>query len=162
MVVISDTSPLTALLHAGRDELLRAIFDRVVIPPSVQSELRRAHASLPSWLEIIAPQTIPASISEAGPDAGETEAIALAVELRPDALLIDERLGRRLAIQHGLPVTGLLGLVVLAKQRRLVTEIVPVIHELQDKGHCWFGHELLREVCETVGNIGNDHRTSNI
>lgn len=151
MVVISDTSPLTALLLAHRDELLRELFDRVVIPPSVQSELLRAHAGLPSWIEVIAPQMIPVSVSEAGLDSGETEAIALALELQPDMLLIDERLGRRLAIRHGLPIMGLLGLVVLAKQRRLIAEIVPVIGELQDKGNCWFGHELLVEVCHSVG-----------
>jgi predicted nucleic acid-binding protein len=47
MVFISDTSPLTALLLVRRAELLRGLFDRVVIPPSVQSELLRAHAALP-------------------------------------------------------------------------------------------------------------------
>lgn len=150
MVVISDTSPLTALLLARRDKLLRELFDRVVLPPSVQSELLRAHAALPSWIEVIAPEVIPVSVSEAGLDPGETEAIALALELRPDMLLIDERLGRRLAVRHGLPVTGLLGLLVLAKQRRLIAEIVPVIGELQEKGNCWFGHELLVEVCRSV------------
>ncbi len=150
MVVISDTSPLTALLLVGQEELLRGIFARVVIPPSVQRELRRAHTTLPSWIEVIAPQMIPASVSAAGLDPGETEAIALALELHPHTLLIDERLGRRLAVRHGLPVTGLLGLVVLAKQRRLIAEIVPVIGELQDHGNCWFGRELLVAVCRSV------------
>jgi len=78
MVVISDTSPLTALLLARREELLRDLFGRVVIPPSVQIELLRTHAKLPSWIEVIAPQMIPASVSDAGLDLGETEAIALA------------------------------------------------------------------------------------
>lgn len=151
MVVISDTAPLTALLQAGQTELLRALFERVVIPPAVRGELLRAHPTLPSWLEVIAPQTIPATVRGAGLDLGETEAIALAIELQPDALLMDERLGRRLAMRHGLPVTGLLGVVVLAKQRRLISDVAPVIRELQDKGHCWFGRELLIEVCESVG-----------
>lgn len=55
------------------------------------------------------------------------------------------------AMRQWLTVTGLLGFVVLAKQRKLVAEIVPVIHELQDKGRCWFGHKLLCEVCRSVG-----------
>lgn len=153
MVVISDTSPLTALLLAGRGELLRSLFDRVVIPPAVQIELLRAHSALPTWIEIMAPHAIPSSISEAGLDLGETEAIALALELHPDTLLIDERLGRRLAIRHGLPVTGLLGLLVLAKQRGLIVEVAPVVRELRDKGNCWFGQELLIAVCEATGEI---------
>lgn len=41
--------------------------------------------------------------------AAANPAIAIALELHPDTLLIDERLGRRLAMKHGLPVTGLLG-----------------------------------------------------
>jgi predicted nucleic acid-binding protein len=57
MLVISDTTPLTALLLTRRDVLLRQIFDRVVIPPAVQSELHRVHAALPAWIEVIAPQT---------------------------------------------------------------------------------------------------------
>jgi predicted nucleic acid-binding protein len=151
MVVISDTSPLTALLQAGREQLLQALFVRVVVPPAVQRELLRAHTSLPPWLEVIAPIEVPASVSSSGLDAGETEAIALALELHPDVLLMDERLGRRLAQQHGLPVAGLLGLVVLAKQRRLIDEVAPVVRELQLKGGCWFGRELLVEICRSLG-----------
>jgi predicted nucleic acid-binding protein len=153
MVIISDTSPLTALLLAGRGDLLTSLFDRVVIPPAVEMELRCAHAELPEWLEVASPQSIPASILEGGLDAGETEAIALALELHPDTLLMDERLGRRLAQRHGLPVTGLLGLLVLAKNSGLITSVVSVIEELQDKGNCWFGHQLLTEVCAAVGEI---------
>lgn len=133
--------------------MLQSLFDRVVIPPAVQSELLRAHAILPSWIEIVVPQSRPASVSEGGLDAGETEAIALTLELHPDTLLINERLGRRLAMRHGLPVTGLLGLLVLAKTRGLIAGAVPVIHELQEKGNCWFGHNLLLEVCAAVGEV---------
>lgn len=155
MVVISDTSPLTALLLADHAELLRVLFARVVIPPAVQRELLCAHTRLPSWIEVIPPHHIPASITDAGLDAGETEAIALALELHPDTLLMDERLGRRLAMKHGLPVTGLLGMLVLAKKHELVEKIVPVIHQLQTKGNCWFGHALLMDVCSAVGEEWN-------
>jgi ABC-type arginine transport system permease subunit len=47
MVIISDTSPLTALLLLGRGDLLTSLFERVVIPPAVERELLCAHASLP-------------------------------------------------------------------------------------------------------------------
>jgi len=153
MVIISDTSPLTALLLIGRGDLLTSLFERVVIPPAVERELLCAHADLPPWLEVTAPQRIPASVLEGGLDAGETEAIALALDLHPDTLLMDERLGRRLAQQHGLPVTGLLGLLALAKNSGLICAVVPVIRDLQDKGNCWFGHQLLTEVCAAVGKV---------
>jgi predicted nucleic acid-binding protein len=153
MVIISDTSPLTALLLIGRGDLLTSLFERVVIPPAVQRELLCAHADLPHWLEVTAPQRIPASVLEGGLDAEETEAIALALDLHPDTLLMDERLGRRLAQRHGLPVTGLVGLLALAKNSGLISAVVPVIRDLQDKGNCWFGHQLLTEVCAAVGEV---------
>lgn len=151
MLVISDTSPLTALLLARRELLLRQLFERVAIPPAVEKELHRVHAKLPDWIEVIAPQSIPFSVADAGLDAGETEAIALALELHPEALLMDERLGRRLATRHGLAVTGLLGFLVLAKQQRLIDAVAPVIQELQIRGNCWFSQELIKDVCRTVG-----------
>jgi len=153
MLVISDTSPLTALLLAKRELLLRQLFERVVIPPAVESELHRVHSSLPDWIEVIAPQTIPLSVSDAGLDPGETEAIALALELHPDAVLMDERLGRRLAVRHGLAVTGLLGFLVLAKHQKLIDAVAPAIQELQALGNCWFSHDLLKEVCHSVGEV---------
>mgnify|MGYP002783577530 CR=1 FL=1 len=153
MVIISDTSPLTALLLVGQGELLTSLFDRVVIPPAVERELLRAHTILPSWIEVTAPKELPISILEAGLDAGETEAIALAMELHPDTLLMDERLGRRLAVRHGLQVTGLLGLLVLAKNTGRINAVAPLIRDLQDKGNCWFGHQLLIEVCTSAGEV---------
>ena len=45
MLVISDTSPLTALLLTQHEMLLCQLFDRVVIPPAVQGELLRAHTA---------------------------------------------------------------------------------------------------------------------
>ena len=54
MVIISDTSPLTALLLSHHAELLPALFARVVIPPAVESEPPRAHSQLPSWIQGIA------------------------------------------------------------------------------------------------------------
>ena len=56
-------------------------------------------------------------------DRGEAEAIAslaignaLALELNAGELLIDERLGRREATRLGLPITGVLGILLVAKQ----------------------------------------------
>ncbi|MBB5034399.1 DUF3368 domain-containing protein [Prosthecobacter vanneervenii] len=151
MLVISDTSPLTALLLAGRESLLRQIFDRVVVPPAVQRELLCAHDELPAWIEIVPPSAIPSSVSEAGLDPGETEAISLALDLHPDAVLMDERLGRKLAVKHGLKVTGLLGLLVMARQRNLIGAVRPLIQEMIASGNCWFDQALLDTVCKSVG-----------
>jgi predicted nucleic acid-binding protein len=53
-----------------------------------------------------------------------------AIELKADDLLIDERLGRREALQLGLSVIGVLGILVAAKQRGLIPMVQPVMDAL--------------------------------
>jgi hypothetical protein len=64
-------------------------------------------------------------------DRGEAEAIALALELDADLLIVDERLARRYAQHLDLQITGTLGILLKAKERGLVTEIRPLIHLLR-------------------------------
>jgi hypothetical protein len=98
MIVVSDTSPLTALLTIGEAGLLSRLFGEVIIPEEVSHELARSHSSLPSWIKV---ETVKNSAEAASfaqtVDKGEAEAIELAKELQADRLLIDERKGRQLA-----------------------------------------------------------------
>jgi hypothetical protein len=112
MIVVSDTSPLTALLTVGQSDLLAQIFGEVFIPAAVQRELLRAHAILPGWLKV-QPVRDRAKVQTYAQkvDLGEAEAIALAEELQADFLLMDERKGRRLAQARHLRVIGLLGVI---------------------------------------------------
>src|SRR5205823_2843711 len=105
MIVVSDTSPITALLAVGAESLLAQLFTEVVIPSAVRDELIRSHSSLPPWLkvEVVRNPTKAARFARTV-DIGEAEAIELALELHADRLLIDERKGRRLASQEGIPV----------------------------------------------------------
>ena len=121
MIVVSDTSPLTALLAVGAERLLTQLFTEVVIPCAVRDELLRSHSALPPWLRVEVVQNLTQARQYAQiVDSGEAEAIELALELRADRLLIDERKGRRLASQEGIPVVGLLGIVLLARRRELI------------------------------------------
>ena len=151
MIVVSDTSPLTALLKIGRAHLLSDLFGRVIIPPAVQAELLREHPAVPAWIELVVPGSIPPEITDAHLDLGETQALALALEIHADTVLMDERLGRRVAEALGLHPTGVLGCLVLAKRDGLLPAIAPVIAELQTIAGCWFDDALLAAVLRAAG-----------
>ena len=121
MIVVSDTSPLTALLTIASGDMLPQLFGEVVVPEAVRNELLRSHSVLPAWLRVVAVQNqAQARLYARMLDAGEAEAIELARELHADHLLMDERIGRRVAIREGLPVIGLLGVVLLARRNQLI------------------------------------------
>ena len=151
MLVVSDTSPLTALLNVGRADLLQQLFSEIFIPPAVEHELLRSHSILPEWLKVRKPRNIPASITSADLDAGESEALALALDLHAGTVLMDERLGRRVARALGLKTTGLLGCLVLAKDAGLIENVSSVIAELQTIAGCWFDDALIAAICRAAG-----------
>ena len=114
MIVIADTSPLHYLVLLEHTEVLQHLYGRVIIPRAVVRELqaertpprvRQWIASPPSWLEV-REITVPPDSALAELDPGEREAIALAEALRADALILDEKRGRREAERRKLRVIG--------------------------------------------------------
>jgi predicted nucleic acid-binding protein len=152
MIVVSDTSPLTALLTVGAADILQRLFDEVIIPEAVRDELRRGHPELPSWLRV-AVVTNHAQARQYAQivDAGEAEAIELAKELHADQLLIDERKGRKLAVQEGIPVIGLLSVVLLARRKQIVPSARRLIDRLQEEAGMYFAEALKEEAFASVG-----------
>jgi len=128
MIVIADTSPLNYLLLIGEIDLLPKLYPHIAIPPAVQVELRNADApdivrawieNPPAWLAIMAPHSSDDPRLSAL-DSGEREALALALELRADLVLIDERDARAVAELCGLTVAGTMRVLASAANLNLV------------------------------------------
>ena len=127
MIVVSDTSPLNYLVLIHAVNVLPDLFTQVFVPTQVMSELRRTKtpdivklwaSTPPSWLQVRTPVlTVQTSIPL---DPGETQAIALAKELKADAILIDERKGRAVAAQQGLLAIGTITVLELAASHNLL------------------------------------------
>jgi predicted nucleic acid-binding protein len=152
MIVVSDTSPLNYLVLVGADHVLPILFGRVVAPPVVLSEMQHVKApphvqawaaNPPSWLEVRSPANIQ-PIGALGP--GESAAIALAQELKADALLIDERDGTVVAQKLGLVATGTLAILGLAAEQNLISlpDVIAALRRTTFRGPKQFIDELLR------------------
>jgi predicted nucleic acid-binding protein len=128
MRVVTDTTPLNYLILIDHVAILPALFERVVIPQAVATELRhpRAPAAVRAWLE--APPAWCAIRQAANePDAvlrqlgaGECEALVLMQELSADTLLTDDLEAREEAIRRGMGIMGTLGILERAALRELI------------------------------------------
>jgi len=128
LLVVADTSPIFYLLTIGHIDILPQLFGTVLIPeavyrelshPAAPTEVRMWSVRLPLWVEVRpAPDMDDVELQSLG--AGERAAIALALSMRADLLLIDERKGTRVALNKGFEATGTLGALGLAAQRGLV------------------------------------------
>jgi hypothetical protein len=153
VIVVSDTSPILNLAAVGHLDLLPKLYGSVVMPPSVERELRRnGFTGSPNWLTVIQPvgrAEIVGLLEDLHP--GEAEAIVLAREMNADKLLIDERRGRAIAIERGLPVTGVLGILADAKRFGFIEECAPILRSMVDTVDFWVSENLRTRFLRSVG-----------
>jgi uncharacterized protein len=139
--------------------LVHAIYGQVFVPPAVVAELAIAAEGIGAFLVVDFPFLVarrpsdPERVRDLAKqvDRGEAEALALAIELRADAVLMDEAIGRKVAKSLGIRSVGVLALLVEAKSRGLVTQINPLINELDARIHFRLSAELRRRVLEDAG-----------
>src|SRR3972149_10043132 len=151
MAAVADTSPLILLAKINRLTLLPELYREVFVPPAVATELQAKPDAISQDLDrflrsvrVQAPENAtPVRALSESLGMGEAEAIALASEI-PDAILImDDAAGRRVAQRLGLRVTGLLGILIEAKVRRIVPAVTPLLDQLVAEG-LWLSEAMRR------------------
>ncbi len=159
MIVVSDTSPVSNLAAIGKLDLLHQLYDNVVIPWDVYQEIVNAGATEPAtlalkhldWIQRRSVDNLELQRDlQANLDPGEAAAIALAVELKADRLIMDERRGREQAIKAGLKVIGLLGILLAAKKQGLIPAVQPLLDDLIAHGF-WVRPQLYQELLSLAG-----------
>ncbi len=157
MSVVSNTSPILNLAIVNHLELLRQQFGKILIPNGVLEELKVGEerpgspaireAILSGWIQIRKVSNGPlVQVLRQSLDGGESEAIALAIELKASWTLLDEREGRKVAKSLGLNVTGILGILLRARQAGEFEQIQPVIDDLINKAGFRIAPELLAQI----------------
>lgn len=119
--------------RVGRLGLLGAVFGEVLLPPAVARELGPLWPQ--PWTMLRAPlDPFDRRVASAGLDAGEREAIALALEVGADPVLLDDRPARRLAARLALPTTGTIGVLQTAKHLGFLPLVRPTLEALLASG----------------------------
>jgi len=108
--------------------LLEKIYGRITIPQAVYNEIAGLGYVVPGTIEV---QTLPwikteivtnrSLVAELQTelDEGESEAIVLAMEFAATRLLLDDLEARIVASRYSLNITGVLGIILVAKSRGL-------------------------------------------
>jgi uncharacterized protein len=149
-IVVSDASPLIALEQIGQLTLFERLFSAIFVPPIVAQEIAPTVAR-PKWL-VVRSLALPLSpvIAQSTLDRGERDAIGLALELRAEQVIFDDRPARRMARALGLSVTGTLGVLLAAKRYGYVPLIRPLIDELLASGF-FVGSDIYADILREAG-----------
>jgi predicted nucleic acid-binding protein len=155
--VVLNNTPLVSLQVLGRLDLLRDLFGEVLIPRAVEEEFlaaegsaRREALASSSWIRTIELSHPRRALAYVGLDRGEAAVLTLAEELDARLVILDERKARRYAERMGLPFTGTLGVLLLAKEAGRIDSVSACVTRLQEAG-LFLTREIVRRTLEIAG-----------
>ena len=138
-IIVSDTSCIGYLIQINRLNLLHILYGKIIIPDAVNEEIlilkNKGHSlsefQSADWIEIYTANNL-SNIKEYNSvlDRGELQAISIAIELNADLIIIDEKLGRFVATSLGFEITGLVGILITAKNKGLISSIKEILDEI--------------------------------
>jgi len=152
--IISNTTPILSLLKIDKLEILKELYGKIIIPYAVYLEIengkhKKYYKDLrqEKWIIIKEITDKKSRIFFLDLDEGETEVLILAKELGADLVILDEIIGRRYAKMLQINLTGTLGILLKAKEKRIIKTIKPLLIELIKKG-TWLNKKLMDKVLE--------------
>ena len=158
MKTVSNTTPIISLSSVGKIEILRDVFQEVIIPQAVYEEIKAKkgygyHSVDSNFIKV---QHIKAKEHELllsnSLDLGEAETIILAKEVAADNVIIDENLGYEVAKDYNLNAVRTLSILLKAKEENLISEVKPLIEEMISKGR-WYSKRVYYSFLKKAGEI---------
>lgn len=157
--VVSNTTPIIALIKLNRLDILEYLYGQIHIPLAVYQEIKAGRTkgyyqdiSKINWINIARITDQQAVRYFLDLDDGEAEAIVLATEIKADLIILDEKLGRCHANHAGLNVTGTIGVLIKAKKEGLIPKLKPLLTALKEKD-VWISDKLKYEILKQVGEV---------
>ena len=159
LLVVSNSSVIIALAQVCRLDLLEKLFREILVPKAVWREAtvegkpgsEKVRKTKFIHIERVRSEGLALLLKEFV-DNGEAEAIALALEVGANILLVDDRDARDLAKKLGLQVMGTLGVIALAKYRGLIQEAKPIIDRLVESGF-WISRRILEQFLRELDEL---------
>ncbi|OAV43565.1 DUF3368 domain-containing protein [Lewinella sp. 4G2] len=131
-IVIADASTIIGLAYIDSLDILEGLYGQIEITSVVRDEV---DMPLPSWVKVndeynaTVFQTLVPNL-----DDGEASAIALALAQKDSLLIIDEKKGRKFAVNLGLQITGVIGVIIKAREVGIISSGKSKLDGLMDKG----------------------------
>ena len=151
MTVLCDSSSLIALERIGCLWILQSLFQEIPITPAVAREVS-AGLSLPSWIATREPAAAAPGVLRRTLGPGETESIALALEIHPEFIILDDKAARRAATDLGVSVIGTIGILLKAREKGLIPALRPLLDRLREASF-HISPSLLRAALLAAGEI---------
>ncbi len=160
MILVADCSALIALATCHCLELLNELFETVVVPEAVYYEATQPNKKQAIELKAYLKNKIHKVdvqhyvFLDGFADTGETEAMILYKQLNANKLLIDDQHGRKVAKLNNINIIGSLGILLIAKQKKLIQNVAPYLNILE-KSDIYLSKQVINAVLELAEETTN-------
>lgn len=158
MIVFSNTTPFIALASIDQLNLLPQLFHQIHVAESVLAECAEGgRIFVPDlrslrWVVPVADEVTSGLPIIFDLDRGEKQTLFLAKKYTANRVLVDERLGRRVAEYLGLQVTGTLGVLAKAKTQGLIPSFYESAEAMRKQG-IYYHSDLIARISKHLGEI---------
>lgn len=155
---VSNTTPIISLACIDQLPLMEKLFGKIYLPEAVYNEIT-VHR-YPGYKDLSGGMFEVVSVKNSAYldlllnelDAGEAESIVIAKELPASTLIIDERIGYKIANTQGVYTIGTLTVLLMAKNKGIIQKVQPLLHSMIEKGR-WYSPRIYHQFLKSIGEI---------